>query len=694
MKFRHIAIAIAAAAIAAPAYGQQSIQTQVNGQQRIAPSAAVKCIKAQKDTEKKSELVPAYIHLSGTVSDEALAEAGAQVSRRYGNIVTARIDASRIADIAAVDGVEYVETGVNAAPMLDVSRPAIGMDAVQSGEAFGSPYTGKGVVIGIVDSGFDYGHAAFRDSYGNLRIKRVWEQATAPAEGQSSPAAFDYGVEFTNEEDILAAEGDIRNNSHGTHVASIAAGSDEAFSGALRGMAPEAEIVLVSISSSEDSDVASAVSISDAIAYIFDYADEANMPCVVNLSLGNHSGPHDGTSTFDQLASGMQEAGRLIVGSAGNHRADRFHVRRVYSCSGNEPLRTFIDYKSTPSKTNLGGDVEIWCSEGAIMQVDLVAYKIESATEIERVKIYPAEESTMIVTLGRNITGSLVAASEVSPLNGKEHVLITSAVEGIRTGYGIAIEVFPMTAGAVDIWADNIKLGLSSEGVEGFVGPTNESTICEIGGTGKRILTVGSYTTRSKYTLYGETIERELPCEKNGELSLFSSGGPTADGRIKPEVTAPGCFISAAVSYNDNSGTILRSAYHWDSDRDYTYGYMQGTSMSAPMVTGIVATWLQACPDLTPEQLREIVAETAITDQYTGEIIEPLPTWGYGKINPQGGLAKCIELAGIPSIETDVQDATASAIYNLQGQKVRNNGNTEDLPTGLYINKGAKIWIK
>ena len=690
MKFRHIAIAIAAATIAVPAFGQQSIPTPAYGQQRIAPSAAVKRLKAQKSTAENAELVPAYIHLSGTVSDEALAQAGAQVSRRYGNVVTARIDASRIADIAAVEGVEYVETGTKAAPMLDVSRPAIGMDAVQSGEAFGSPYTGKGVVVGIVDSGFDYGHAAFRDSDGNLRIKRVWEQETAPTEGTSSPAAFGYGVEFTNEQEILAAEGDIANESHGTHVASIATGSDEAFDGALRGMAPDAEIVLVSLTEAE----ANNVNISDAIAYIFDYADEAGKPCVVNLSLGNHSGPHDGTSTFDQLASGMQDAGRLIVGSAGNHRADLFHVRRVYGCSGNEPLRTFIDYKKTPSKTNIGGDVEIWCSEGATMQISLVAYKIEDATEVERVKIYPSDESTMTVTLGRNITGSLFAASEVSPINGKQHVLITSAVEGIRTGYGIGIEVLPMTAGAVDIWADNIKLGLSSKDVEGFVGPTDESTICEIGGTAKRILTVGSYTTRSKYTLYGETIERELPGEKNGELSLFSSCGPTADNRIKPDVTAPGCFISAAVSSYDNSGTLYKSAYHWDIDRDYTYGYMQGTSMSAPMVTGIVATWLQACPDLTPEQLHEIVAETAITDQYTGEITEPLPTWGYGKINPQGGLAKCIELAGIPTIETDEQGAANNAIYNLQGQKVRNNGNTEGLPAGLYISKGTKILIR
>ena len=63
--------------------------------------------------------------------------------------------------------------------------------------------------------------------------------------------------------------------------------------------------------------------ISNAIAYIYDYAEMMGMPCVVNLSLGAHAGPHDGTSPFDLMADAMQKEGRLIVGSAGNHRADK-----------------------------------------------------------------------------------------------------------------------------------------------------------------------------------------------------------------------------------------------------------------------------------------------------------------------------------------------------------------------------------
>ena len=84
--------------------------------------------------------------------------------------------------------------------------------------------------------------------------------------------------------------GDNSENSHGTHVAGIATGSDPYKSGAYRGNAPEADIVLVAV----DLESCTSADISNAIAYIYDYADAMDMPCVVNLSLGNHQGPHDG----------------------------------------------------------------------------------------------------------------------------------------------------------------------------------------------------------------------------------------------------------------------------------------------------------------------------------------------------------------------------------------------------------------
>lgn len=610
-------------------------------------------VAAKSSAIAPDSLVSAYVTLDSDVSLEVLENAGAKVSFQAGNIVTVRCPLALLQSIAELPGVNYVQVAAPAAQMLDVARPEVGGEKVRRGETLSQPYTGKGVIVGIVDAGFDYAHSAFRDAEGQLRIKRVWEQSPQPTGSFSPPEKFGYGVELKTPDEIKAAAGDIVNNSHGTHVAAIAAGSDAFIDGALLGMAPESEIVMVSMGEASRDNV----NISNALAYIFDYADMVGKPCVVNLSLGAQSGPHDGSSTFDVIADALQRPGRLIVGAAGNHRADKFHVSRQFASANDAPLATFIDFKNGVSTNKVGGNIEVWADGSLDFEAYLLVYNTSKNEEAERVKIYPSQEQST-VGLGRNITGNVeIATEDSSPLNGKKHLLLTSGIKGIRTNYAVALEIVPKGAGKVDIWADNTFLGLTDRGIDGFAQPSG-STIAEIGGTAKRILTVGAYTTRKDYCLFNETAVRSLE-ETVGEISSFSSCGPTADGRIKPQVTAPGCFISSAVSSNDNSGTLLISQVNIEDDRNNMYGFMQGTSMSAPVVTGIVATWLQAYPDLSPEELVEVVAATARQDQYTGNLSQPNNDWGYGKIDALAGIKECLARSGaslgvVPSLDAQV----------------------------------------
>ena len=76
--------------------------------------------------------------------------------------------------------------------------------------------------------------------------------------------------------------------------------------------------------------------------------------------------------------------------------------------------------------------------------------------------------------------------------------------------------------------------------------------------------------------------------------------------------------------------------------------------MSAPMVTGTLALWLEANPNLTPEDIREILSETAVRDEWTGS--QPNNTWGYGKLDAWNGLKKGLELSGIEEIESTLQN--------------------------------------
>lgn len=549
---------------------------------------------------------------------------------------TVRLTLDALQRLAKQEGVEYIQITSGATQMLNLARQEAGTDQIHKGTSLPQAYTGAGVVVGVVDAGFDYMHAAFRRPIdGALRIKRVWEQGATTLDGASAPAKYGYGIELNTPKLIEKAQGDSDSNSHGTHVAAIAAGSDAYKDGAYVGNAPDADIVLVAL----DLNASTNADISNAVQYIFDYADEVGKPCVVNLSLGNQDGPHDGTSTFDTMTDAMQGPGRLIVGAAGNHRTDAFHIDHTFATADAAPLRTFVKYKVAPSNSVSGGTIEIWGEKGVDFTVDIAAYSTFNKKDARSTTVYPAEGVTD-VDFGKYATGTWKVASEVSPLNGKPHVVLTSALTSIRNNYAIALTVTPKTAGRVNIWSDNTYLALESRDIEGFSAPdAASSTLCEIGGTGKRILTVGSYTTRNEYTTNGG--QQATLQETVGDLSSFSSYGPTVDGRMKPNITAPGCFIISAVSNNDASGNLMYAEYNENFGRYNQYGYMQGTSMASPFVAGIVATWLQAYPQLTPEQLHEIVQNTARKDNFTATA--PDSNWGYGKINALDGLRQCIE---------------------------------------------------
>ncbi|MDE5979705.1 MAG: S8 family serine peptidase, partial [Muribaculaceae bacterium] len=162
--------------------------------------------------------------------------------------------------------------------------------------------------------------------------------------------------------------------------------------------------------------------------------------------------------------------------------------------------------------------------------------------------------------------------------------------------------------------------------------PDNRYGTCEIGGVGKSIITVASYSTRNSLTkLDGSHYESGLPMN---DIAPYSNVGPTVDGRMKPDIAAPGSLIVSAFN-GTNSQTEQVAAREWNG-KTYYYGVYQGTSMASPHVAGIVATWLQACPTLTPDNLREIFAATARHDEFTGDT--PGNTWGYGKIDAYAGL--------------------------------------------------------
>ena len=177
--------------------------------------------------------------------------------------------------------------------------------------------------------------------------------------------------------------------------------------------------------------------------------------------------------------------------------------------------------------------------------------------------------------------------------------------------------------------------------------------------TAHNILGVASYATKSP---------AGLPPANVGQLSFFSSHGPTRDGRPGVDIAAPGEWIASSLSLHCHIPLNCTNAEYF---ADSNHVYLAGTSMAAPHAAGALALLLAQQPTMTITQARRALSDSAVQDGFTG----PNPdrtTWGAGKLHlgpgviamtpSQGGLAGgLVDLVGV-----DFQS----------GMVVKLNGNT------------------
>ncbi|MCS6903275.1 MAG: S8 family serine peptidase, partial [Candidatus Bipolaricaulota bacterium] len=243
------------------------------------------------------------------------------------DLYSARVAPQQLRSLAALPHVIFVEANYRLAPHTDVSVPSVGGRFLHE---TAPAATGTGVIVGIVDTGFDFTHRDFRhdrDGDGveeSSRIVWLWDQTETGYFG--SPQRVPFGTEYTREDLERALRGALGSvpqrdeQGHGTHVAGTAIGDGSASGGLYVGMAPQAEMIAVKTSYfSQD--------IIEGTRYIFEKAQWLGRPAVVNLSLGGHFGPHDGTSLFERgLESFLDRPGRAIVASAGNDGDRPVHI--------------------------------------------------------------------------------------------------------------------------------------------------------------------------------------------------------------------------------------------------------------------------------------------------------------------------------------------------------------------------------
>ena len=592
---------------------------------------------------------------------------GVEVQSVFNNVVTARVLPSALEALCSIDKVQYIQKGSSVNLLNDFGRQDLHVDEVlkNTGNTLPQAYTGKGVIVGMIDIGVEYGHNAFYDSTGDeLRIRRVWDQNTFT---NNPPAGFSYGAEYKTQQSILTAATDSRSDFHGSHTMGTAAGGGR-YRTPYKGIAQDADIVFVSFASSNSA------SIADGIKYIFDYADQMNMPCVINMSLGSHQGPHDGTSSLDRIIDQMTGPGRIIVGACGNEGQSRMHASKTFT-ETDRTMKTFITFSA--QQVEKRQYLDIWGTPGSNLKVSLGVFNSLKGQIVDQSKIYDTAEQTPYLFYFTYLdeVGAEVDATingEINPDNGAPHVWIESEIGDVGQGRmpGLIIEGDP--GATVHVW----NLGMNefaSNGKKGFTDGDSNCTVGEIGGTSKSIITVGSYDGRDKLpfhqTNYLDMNQQEAFPYKQYNHSVFSSYGPTADGRIVPHVLAPGLpVVSCANRYGIHS-TELEEIYssfttNASGNKSY-YVYSMGTSMSAPHITGIVALMLQANPELTPQQARDILQSTADTWEAMGDV--PNNAYGAGRANALKAVQAALELSGSSAVEEIGVDSDATRVWGANG---------------------------
>jgi subtilisin family serine protease len=580
---------------------------------------------------------------------QVLRELGLRLTAEAGSVAVGYIARADLPKLMAHPDVQYVEAPYLLWPQNDVSVSEVGARAVQRD----SNLTGRGVLIGIVDTGIDWRHWDFRrpDATGSTRILYLLDfsdPGDVDGDGDLDGSGPYGGTLYTAEQidRALLGAGSVQEADvvgHGTHVAGTAGGNglgtgppfaERAFAG----VAPEADLIVIKATRTDGRGILDVDQL-HALAFLDSVAEVLGRPYVVNLSVGGHSGAHDGTTLVEQFLDAMFGPGipgKAAVAAAGNDRDDPIHSSGSFSSSS----RTFTirleipDYEAQSGKSNDYVSVEVWYSPKTSLSA--------SVTAPSGKLVGPAKTGFQ---RWENTSEGFVwidnASAGPDPRNGDRCLLIQvyDYQEDRPPKKGIWTLRLEGNSGHFDLW-------LAGSSMEAKLLDHLDNTIkVGIPGTARNVITVGSYITKKDWVdLDGNHLQStSLRNRMLGDFSLFSSPGPTRDGRLKPEICAPGEVIGSSFSQDAPPGGE-HSIFHTGNPsfpngfilRDGRHAISQGTSMAAPHVSGALALILQRHPQLDAYQLKAMLLSGARQDAYTGAT--PNEQWGYGKLDVRAAL--------------------------------------------------------
>jgi subtilisin family serine protease len=566
------------------------------------------------------------------------------------------------------------------------------------------PYKGKGVIVGMVDTGIDFVHQDFRDSTGKTRVLAFWDMNQP--KGNYTPTPYGYGKSWHKKQiDSVLSKGDSASMAssmdssssmdwgHGTHVSGVATGNGRSNHSCI-GAAPEADIMMVAYNFT----VQTNNEMTDAVNYLFTQADLLGKPCVINASLGDYAGSHDGTDLQAQIIDSMITAkpGRVMVAASGNASNVRYHLGAT-----NVPGDTSFTWFGYNGQNE---DIQLWADTANFknVQFSIGADQVTPSFSFLRGKtgfstIAPYI-STLLTDTVKNSTGQRLGIIHYyGQLLGKIYSM-EFVINPDSTNYYWRLTT--TGSGKFDCWypdpTEIIDTALPSISaypeMKNYKMPDTISTLCSSFQCSSNVITVGDYINRKDHIDYDTVLYyADATTDTVGGLVTYSGVGPTRDGRIKPDITSPGDYCMSVLPttlrqmYIGNPHMIDSGAHH------YLDG---GTSTASPGVAGTAALYLQMYPTATNIDVKNAIIYCSTQDHFTGHSL-PNNKWGYGKVNAFKALTGCA--LGVPNItqqpistlyaypnpmrsETVIQYDFSSikeyctadiVIYDVMGQKVK-----------------------
>lgn len=568
------------------------------------------------------------------------------IKYQYNDIAAIKIAKSELLDfyLTFPNLIKELPIG-NGTILMDTSLIHNNIAPVHDGQApLSQAYTGKNVVVGVIDAGVYFPHQDFKNADGSTRIKFIWDQNVQNSVNKPQP--YDYGQEWT----YVDINNGICNHvepanqyGHGTTVTGAACGNGTA-TGTHIGVAPESDIISVAIN--YDNFLNNVV---DAIDYIFKKADAMGKPCVVNTSIGTYWGSHDGRDLPTQMIDALLEekAGRAVVAAAGNGNNINNAVANYVPTHLSYPLSS--DTNFTWFKTiSSSGKVyfSLWADTLTINNLHFAIGNDDATNYTKKARTNFFSKNDFLGNLNNGIYIQKFAYDTSLNLQGTIEMNLVKEFDR----YNLEVLITPQSTsdlwrfictgqGSFDIWSSQAFQGTSNmvynnlppnfvvEDIDLYKTPDNEKCIVSSWQCSDKVITVGNFANRTHY--YDVDTTFRLTGLTAGEIYYQSSEGPTRDLRLKPDISSTGNIVFATGNANfiATALAVNRPKVAIGSKHNYN----GGTSMASPIVAGAVALYLEKNPDAWWYETKTALIESARRDTFTGPNANTV--YGNGKLN-------------------------------------------------------------